>query len=117
MHEPNVRINGQIMKLGLLNNSHQPEAPDWEWNGSFEAQATFQSIEGNWVELINPVVQQASRGRNSGQETYVFRTAELRAIAALLEARIESDFQRLSGVLQSPYRSVEGKHNLDITIS
>jgi len=115
IHEPNVRINGQIMKLGILNNSHQPESADWEWNGSFEAQSTFQNIEGHWVELINPVIQQASRGRNSGQDTYVFRTAELRAIAALLQERIEGDFHRLPGVLQSPsfpYRSVEGKHKL-----
>ena len=108
IHEPNVRINGQIMKLGILNNSHQPDATDWEWNGSFEARATFQNVEGNWVELINPVVQRASRGRNSGQDTYVFRTAELRAIAALLQERIDSDFHRLPGVSQSPsfpYRS------------
>jgi len=112
IHEPNVRINGQVMKLGILNNSHQPDAADWEWNGSFEARATFQNIEGHWVELINPVVQQASRGRNSGQDTYVFRTAELRAIAALLQERIDSDFHRLPGVSQSPsfpYRSVEGE--------
>jgi hypothetical protein len=60
IHEPNVRINGQVMKLSILNNSHQLDAADWEWNGSFEAQATFQNIEGHWVELINPVVQQAS---------------------------------------------------------
>ena len=99
------------MKLGILNDSHQPESPDWEWNGSFEARATFQNIEGHWVELINPVVQQASRGRNSGQDTYVFRTAELRAIAALLQERIEGDFNRLPGISQSPsfpYCSVEG---------
>ena len=80
------------MKLGILNNSHQPDATDWEWNGSFEARATFQNIEGNWVELINPVVQWASQGRNSGQDTYVFHTAELWAIMALLQEQIDSNF-------------------------
>jgi hypothetical protein len=77
IHELNVCINGQVMKLSILNNSHQPDATDWECNGSFEAQATSQNIEGHWVELISPVIQQASRGRNSSEDTYVFCTAEL----------------------------------------
>ena len=72
LHEPNVRIHGQIMKLSLCDISHQPDGPDWEWNGAFEHRSAFQNAEGQWIDLIDPEVQRASRGRNIGSDTYAF---------------------------------------------
>ncbi|KAF8875597.1 hypothetical protein CPB84DRAFT_1752637 [Gymnopilus junonius] len=66
--EPNVRIHGQIMKLSLIHDQRPEQGtPDWEWNGNFEAHSAFQDIEGQWVELIDPDVQPASRGHNTGK--------------------------------------------------
>jgi len=120
LHEPNVHINGQIMKLALLDASHQPDGPDWEWNGAFEARSIFQHAEGNWFELINPVIQLASRGRNVGSDTYAFQTAELRAFAALLYERVGQDLDRLPEIPQTPsfpYRSAEGMFCLDLNLT
>ena len=111
IHEPNVRIHGQIMKLALLNADHQPDGMDWEWNGAFEARSTFQNAEGRWIEPINPGVQRASRGQNRGKDTYTFRSSELRAIALILQQRLSNYFHRLPEVPQTPsfpYRSIEG---------
>ncbi|KAF8910004.1 hypothetical protein CPB84DRAFT_1842672 [Gymnopilus junonius] len=60
--EPNVRIHGQVMKLSLITGSLEPDEPDWEWNGSFEAWSSIRDVEGRWVEQIDPHVQPASRG-------------------------------------------------------
>ncbi|KAF8913254.1 hypothetical protein CPB84DRAFT_1742606 [Gymnopilus junonius] len=60
--EPNVQIHGQVMKLGLITGSLEPDEPDWEWNGSFEARSSIHDVEGRWVEQIDPHVQPASRG-------------------------------------------------------
>ena len=58
--EPNVQVHGQIMKLGLIGGTLEPDKPDWEWNGGFEAGSGFRDIEGCWVELIDPQMQPAS---------------------------------------------------------
>lgn len=114
IHEPNVRIHGQIKKLALLNADHQPNGMDWEWNGAFEAHSTFQNAEGRWIEPINPGVQRASRGQNRGKDTYTFRSAEFRAIALILQQRLANDFHRLPVIPEVPqtpsfpYRSIEG---------
>lgn len=115
LHEPNVRIHGQIMKLSLCDISHQPDGPDWEWNGAFEHRSAFQNAEGQWIDLIDPEVQRASRGRNIGSDTYAFRSTELRAMAAMIYQRISNDVSRLPEIMQTetfPYRSAEGEFTL-----
>ncbi|KDR81053.1 hypothetical protein GALMADRAFT_91766 [Galerina marginata CBS 339.88] len=82
-----------------------------KWSGAFEARSTFQNAEGRWVEPINPGIQLASRGQNTGKDTYTFRSSELRGIAFILQQRLAGDFHRLPEVPQTPsfpYRSVEG---------
>ncbi|KJA25111.1 hypothetical protein HYPSUDRAFT_135245 [Hypholoma sublateritium FD-334 SS-4] len=74
--------------LSLFDASHQPDGADWQWIGNFEKKATFHNVSGRSIELINPVIQQAARGRNSGQDTYVFRTADLRALSAILFQKV-----------------------------
>ena len=39
LNEPNVHIHGQIMKLGLINGTPEPDQPDWKWNGGFETRS------------------------------------------------------------------------------
>lgn len=99
------------MKLAVLDTAHQPDEDDWEWNGSFEAGSAFQNVEGRWIDLINPTVRRASRGRNSGNDTYTFRSSELRAMAAALQERLGNDILLLPEIRQSasfPYRSLDG---------
>ncbi|KAF4615995.1 hypothetical protein D9613_011212 [Agrocybe pediades] len=111
LHEPNVSISGQIMKLALTTTAnHQPDTPDWEWIGLFEAGSLFHSISGRFFELIDPALHLASRGRNVGKQTYAFFTPELRAMAAVLYQRVGEDITKLVEVPQTPtfpYRSAE----------
>ena len=110
--EPNVRISGQVMKLSLFDTSHQPDGADWQWIGNFEKKGTIHSVPGRSIELINPLIQRAERGRNSGQDTYVFRTAELRALSAVLYQKMFDDPGIIPEVPLTPtfpYRSAEGQ--------
>jgi hypothetical protein len=84
-----------------MNNFYQPDSPDWEFTGLFEAGASNSSlrdIEGNWIEVMNPVLGTRSMGLNVGETTYTFRTTELRAIAALLYERLKPDIHRLPNI-------------------
>ncbi|KAF8874313.1 hypothetical protein CPB84DRAFT_1853644 [Gymnopilus junonius] len=111
--EPNVHIHGQIMKLSLIHDQRPEQGtPDWEWNGNFEARSAFQDIEGQWVELIDPDVQPASRGRNTGEDTYIFETSDLCGTSAILYERVKDSIHHLPSVAVSdsfPYRSSLGE--------
>ena len=99
------------MKLSLIGSTPGPGKPDWEWNGAFEAHSGFHNIEGHWVELIDPQMQQASRGRNVGEDTYVFQTSDLCSISAMLHERVINETHRLPSITLSdsfPYRSSIG---------
>jgi len=112
LHEPNVSIHCQIMKIALRDCSQQPEGPDWEWIGSFESNSSFCNVEGHRVDIVDPVIEPASRGRNVGTPTYVFRTSELRATAGYLLERVKSDVKQLPEVVASdsfPYRAEGGE--------
>ncbi|KIM47365.1 hypothetical protein M413DRAFT_7866 [Hebeloma cylindrosporum] len=91
--EPNVRFQGQVMKLRLImqGNDHQPDAVDWEWHSSFEARAVFRDLHGRFIQQINPDRQRASCGCNAGEDTYVFKSLELWAIAAMMYERLSQD--------------------------
>ena len=113
--EPNIRIQGQVMKLSLITrpDDHQGSDWDWEWNGGFESKGVFRDLEGRFVQQVNPDRQPASRGRNTGEETYVFKSPELRAIAATMDERLSKDHNSLPVVPISdsfPYRSATGKY-------
>jgi hypothetical protein len=126
LHEPNVRLSGQIMRLALVttNPTDAADKPDWEWNGAFEPRSAFQNIEGRWVEVINPVIRRAATGSMNGKDTYAFRTADLRDMAALLYEHVGNDIQRLPQIAQTasfPYRSELGRffflHNVGQTLT
>lgn len=59
IHEPNTHVSGQIMWLSLIDDSHQPSSPDWEWDSGFEPHSSFFNTDGKCLELINPDIQQA----------------------------------------------------------
>ena len=114
LSEPNVHIHGHVMKLGLIDGTPEPDQPDWEWDGGFETRSSFRDIEGRWVELIDPQMQLASRGRNVGEDTYVFQTPDLRSISAMLYERVcvVNETHRLPSISLSdsfPYRSSTGR--------
>lgn len=112
------------MKLALIDGTPAPETPDWEWNGGFEARSSLRDMEGNWIELIDLPVRAASRGRNVSDDTYVFQTAELCGISALLYERIFTDIPRLPTVSLSdsfpyrlfPYRSELGMFQITVLL-
>jgi hypothetical protein len=72
----------------------------------------LRNIEGLWIDIVDPVLQQRSQGVDLGNPTYAFRTAELRAMTALLHERLRDDLHRLPVVPLTdtfPYRSNGGK--------
>lgn len=102
------------MKLGLIirPDDHQGSDSDWEWNGGFESRGVFRNLESRLVQQINPDQQPASHGRNTGEETYIFKSAGLRAIAATMYERLFNDRNSLPAIPISdsfPYRSAVGK--------
>ncbi|KAI0058140.1 hypothetical protein BV25DRAFT_1862304, partial [Artomyces pyxidatus] len=113
LHEPNVRIRAQTMSLVEFDSSHQPNRPDFEWTGSFETLPALRELEGRWVNLINPVLQQRSRGVSAGTVTYVFQTSELRQMAYTLFAQVRSERHRLPSLASPtdtfPYRNMAGE--------
>jgi hypothetical protein len=113
LREPNIRIHAQIMKLSPIHFqdiNHQPESADWEWNGNFETQGVLCDLSGRFIEQVDPQLQPASRGRNVNEETYVFKTSELRAIAAMMYERLEKESLPKVAITDSfPYRTGNGK--------
>ena len=95
IHEPNVKIQVQIMKIALWDMSQQPEGPDWEWIGTFENQVNFCDTESWWFEVIDPVLLLASRGRNASNKKYTFWTSELCGLAMLLHEHLCEDILKL----------------------
>ncbi|KAJ7572582.1 hypothetical protein C8J56DRAFT_807090, partial [Mycena floridula] len=90
LHEPNVSLDLQIMKLTEINSQHQPDGPDWEWTfGRFEEQLV-KRLPGHYAELINPDWQ-ASKAGSRDVQTYVFQTKELCAVSLLVAERIRDD--------------------------
>ena len=114
VHEPNVRMRGQVMHLTMTDTSHQPDAPDWEWTGLMEpgaAMSGLREIEGCRIDLIDAAVCSRTKGRDIGMSTYTFRSGELRASAALLHEHLVNDLHRLPSVRATdsfPYRSDKG---------
>ena len=37
LHEPNIHLCGQVLMLKVIDHSHQPVGPDWEWDGTLNA--------------------------------------------------------------------------------
>jgi hypothetical protein len=114
VHEPNVRLRGQIMCLTMTDTSHQPDAPDWEWNGLMEpgaAMSGLRDIEGSRIDLVDADLCPRTQGRDIGSSTYVFRSSDLRDLAAILYERLANDLHRLPTVSATdsfPYRSEKG---------
>ncbi|KAF9536838.1 hypothetical protein CPC08DRAFT_771434 [Agrocybe pediades] len=112
INEPNVRISGQVMQLSLISSTPSVDEPDWEWTGTFEPRGFLRDIEGSWIEVIDPALQAASSKRTTLDETYGFRTSELRGMAAILYERTKDDMSRLPSVPVTdsfPYRSETGQ--------
>ena len=92
---------------------HQGHDSDWEWNRGFESKGVFYDLEGCLVQQINPDQQPASCGQNTSEETYVFKSVELCAIAATMYKCLFNDHNSFPGVPISdsfPYRSAIGKY-------
>ncbi|KAF8164425.1 hypothetical protein BJ912DRAFT_801995, partial [Pholiota molesta] len=98
-------LDVQDPAITLVYCERNPEDADWEWNGNFESQSMLCELNGRFVEQMDPNLQPASRGRNIGEETYVFKTSELRAIAAMMYERLEKETLLKLPVTDSfPYR-------------
>jgi hypothetical protein len=109
--EPSTRVHGQVMKLCPIDFQTEkgPDDPDWEWNGNFEMAGVLRDLYGRFITQVDPQLQQASRGRNKGEDTYVFKTSELRAIAAVMYERLAKESLPKVTITDSfPYRTENG---------
>jgi hypothetical protein len=112
--EPNVLLQVQIMKIEqILRANADLEAlrPDWEWTGALEHRGTLKDIPGRYFSQVNPVYEPASRSATPGADTYVFETAELRTMCAILYERLYDDRLHLAAVAVTPsfpYRNTAG---------
>lgn len=121
LKEPNVRIHGQIMKLGLVQFEIGQEialdTADWEWLGTFEPQGVLRDLNGQFIEQVDPQLQRASTGKNLGNNIYAFRTSELRSIAALMFERLGKEtFPKATITDSFPYRVENGTLSLHISL-
>lgn len=111
LHEPTVRFRGRIMILVPRDSSHQPDGPDWEWNGAFSATSDFTDIDSSLIECYSPALLPAITPSLDNKETFTVRTAEFRAVAALLFERSHDILHRLPTVALTdtfPYRLSDG---------
>jgi hypothetical protein len=114
VHEPNVWLRGQVMCLAMTDITHQPDAPDWKWNGLMESGAAMLSlrdIEGSQIDLVDADIHPRTQGQDIGSSTYAFRSGDLRALAAILYERLVNDLHRLPAIQATnsfPYRSEKG---------
>ncbi|KAG6884618.1 hypothetical protein C0992_005991 [Termitomyces sp. T32_za158] len=108
IHEPNVQFQGQIMTLRPRIGEYQPNVPDWEWDGTYEAKSVFRA-DGALVELVDPELLQSST--SAGSHTYAFSSSDLRGFAALMFEKHANELRSLPEVDQSatyPYRTEQG---------
>lgn len=109
------------MSLAVYDDSHQPDGPDWQWNGLFKPGASstgFQKIEGIYLDLINPELQVQLQGRAVGKPTYTFHTSELCLAGAVLYEQLAKNSHSLATITTSnsfPYKSVNGVYGSIIT--
>ena len=109
--EKTVSLSIQLLRLAYLDPSSNPAGADWEWTRKLD---TTLKLLGRFVETINPTVST----QTTGNPTYLFRSEELRLLAASLYARLSSgDALVLPVVNQSeyfPYRASGVCRLLDI---
>ncbi|KAJ8085516.1 hypothetical protein PM082_004334 [Marasmius tenuissimus] len=115
LHEPNVKIDGQIMTIAMIQEEYQLMKPDWEWNGQFETaeRTMLQCLPGQMVEAVNPELTQATLGSKLFK-TFVFRTSDLCGLAAVLVEWLQDECRdgQLKKVTRSetyPYRTLKGE--------
>lgn len=91
------------------NNLPGPDDTDWEWNGNFEAVGVLRDLYGRFIMQVDPQLQRASCGRNKGEDTYVFKSSEIRAIAAVMYERLAKETLPKVAITDSfPYRTENG---------
>lgn len=100
-------IRGRIMAFVPRDTSHQPDKPDWEWNGVFAPGSDLDDLDSALVECYNPTLLPALSSPLNGKQTFTARTSELRAIGALIFERAQGIQHRIRTVSSNevfPYR-------------
>ncbi|EIM87715.1 uncharacterized protein STEHIDRAFT_121332 [Stereum hirsutum FP-91666 SS1] len=111
VNQPNVRVRARIMTLVCTDRSHQSAHPDWQWNGRFESGNDLRDLEGTLLLLIDPDTERGVYPGSNGNETYSFKSSELRAMGQLLFSRTKEVRHRICNVRLSdtfPYRLPDG---------
>ncbi|KAF7970084.1 hypothetical protein HWV62_25070 [Athelia sp. TMB] len=110
LHEPNVKVRGQVMGIAPRISSAEAESESWETTGLYEpggGNSGLRNIEGRWLDITDPAVSTRTQGANIGSAAYVFRATELRAAAAVLYERLRPELHRLPHITATdtfPYR-------------
>ncbi|KZT31395.1 hypothetical protein SISSUDRAFT_1067790 [Sistotremastrum suecicum HHB10207 ss-3] len=110
LRENSVSVTIQILQIKPDERSNATSRTDWSWTSQFEQSIT---TPGRFVQPINPPTT------NVFPPTYLFRSDELRATAALIHDNLApGDIKQLPKVKQTetfPYRSSEGEACFNIT--
>ncbi|KAE9388421.1 hypothetical protein BT96DRAFT_947614 [Gymnopus androsaceus JB14] len=116
LHEPNVKVNCQVMQLTLINSSHQPDVNDWHWNGKYLWSAIIQNLPGVSLELLDPDLERSQDDAKlmKDKPTYASRTDELSGIAVLLSEQISKTLHTIPIIKLSPLSSVSCAKQLKI---
>ncbi len=69
-----------------------------------EKLAVLRDLYGRYISQADPQLQRASRGRNRGEDTYVFKISELISIAAVMYERLTMDIPR--SIYQTHFHTV-----------
>ncbi|KAF8160309.1 hypothetical protein BJ912DRAFT_1151048 [Pholiota molesta] len=115
LSEPNIRLQVHIMKIEeirLQDSDQEVTQADWQWTGALESRGHLKDVPGRFFSLINPEYKPAILGQNTGDNTYVFSTSELRDISAILYERLHEDLLHLPAVPVTPsfpYRNLSGQ--------
>jgi hypothetical protein len=81
--EKPVTLSVQLLRLAHVDASSNSAAADWEWTRKLDTTHNLK-LAGHLVEAINPTVSTES----AGTPTYLFRSEELRLLAASLHTRL-----------------------------
>lgn len=120
VNQPNVRVHARIMSLICTDPSHQPSRSDWQWNGRFESGKDLRDIDGTLLLLIDPDTERGVYPSSNGNDTYSFKSPELRAMGLLLFSRTKDVRHRIVNIKSTdsfPYRLPDGTFLFPFRIS
>ncbi|KAF7798238.1 hypothetical protein EIP86_009455, partial [Pleurotus ostreatoroseus] len=115
LNEPNTQVKIATMSLSSIVSTEDSHGRcDWEWNGRFEQRgnSSSQDVDGRTIQIIDPQISVPSRSytaSTTANQTYQFKTSELRALACDLVGRDLVSWGKAPRTDTFPYRTSTGE--------